>query len=79
MMAVRRNIPMYPVRIERLGPARFRVTVEDPLDPPQIGDREACTHALVAACNARLEAWIRARPGEWLWQHRRFEKRVYRG
>ena len=79
MMAVRRDIAMYPVRIERRGPARFRVVVEDPLTPPQDGDRESCTHQLVAACNARLESWIRARPGEWLWQHRRFEKRVYRG
>ena len=79
MMAVRRNIPMYPVRIERLGPARFRVTVEDPLAPRQDADRETCTRQLVAACNARLETWIRARPAEWLWQHRRFEKPVYRG
>ena len=79
MMAVRRNIPLYPVRIERLGPARFRVTVEDPLAPPQEADRETCTRELVDACNARLETWIRTRPGEWLWQHRRFEKRVYRG
>jgi KDO2-lipid IV(A) lauroyltransferase len=78
MLAVRRNLPLYPVRIERLGPARFQVTVEDPLAPPQDGDRETCTRTLVAACNARLETWIRARPGEWLWQHRRFEKPVYR-
>ena len=78
MMAVRRNIPMHPVRIERLGPARFRVTVEDPIAPPQDADRETCTRQLVAACNARLEAWIGARPGEWLWQHRRFEKPAYR-
>ncbi|MFP3434743.1 hypothetical protein SB781_33835, partial [Paraburkholderia sp. SIMBA_061] len=71
-------IPMYPVRIERLGPARFRVAVEQPLEPPQDGDRETCTVQLVEACNTRLESWISARPGEWLWQHRRFEKAVYR-
>jgi KDO2-lipid IV(A) lauroyltransferase len=78
LMAVRRQVAMYPVRIERLGPARFRVSVEDPFAPPQDGDRESCARALVDACNARLEAWIRARPGEWLWQHRRFEKAIYR-
>ncbi|MBK1698653.1 LpxL/LpxP family acyltransferase [Rhodovibrio salinarum] len=78
LMAVRRQVPMYPVRIERLGPARFQVNVESPLHPPQDSDRETCTRHLVDACNARLEAWISARPGEWLWQHRRFEKRMYR-
>ncbi|MBK1667555.1 hypothetical protein CKO28_05855 [Rhodovibrio sodomensis] len=79
VLAVRRQIPLYPVRIERAGPARFRVNVEDPLAPPQDADRDTCTRQLVAACNARLETWIQARPGEWLWQHRRFEKPAYMG
>ena len=78
VMAVRRQLALYPVRIQRLGPARFQVTVEDPVHPPQDGDRETCTRQLVDACNARLESWIRARPGEWLWQHRRFDKALYR-
>jgi KDO2-lipid IV(A) lauroyltransferase len=78
MLAVRMQVPLHPVRIERLGPARFRVTVEPAIEPPQDGDREACTQRLVAACNARLEDWIRARPGEWLWPHRRFDKALYR-
>jgi KDO2-lipid IV(A) lauroyltransferase len=79
VLAVRRQIPLYPVRIERAGPARFRVNVEDPLQPPQDADRDTCTRQLVDACNARLETWIQARPGEWLWQHRRFEKAAYGG
>lgn len=78
MLAVRMRVPLHPVRIERRGPARFRVTVEPAMAPPQDGDREACTRALVAACNARLEDWIRARPEEWLWPHRRFDKALYR-
>jgi KDO2-lipid IV(A) lauroyltransferase len=28
--------------------------------------------AILAAINADLEKWIRARPGQWLWLHRRW-------
>jgi KDO2-lipid IV(A) lauroyltransferase len=28
--------------------------------------------ALMTAVNARMEEWIRKRPGQWLWLHRRW-------
>jgi KDO2-lipid IV(A) lauroyltransferase len=39
---------------------------------PDSGDRDADALALMAAINDRLEAWIRARPEQWLWTHRRW-------
>ena len=77
-LALRFRCPLVPAHVERIGPARFRVVVEPPLDLPDTGDRAADVLALLTSVNARMEAWVRARPGEWLWLHRRFPKDVYR-
>jgi KDO2-lipid IV(A) lauroyltransferase len=70
--ALRFRCPIVPGRIDRLGPARFRLTVEPPLEPDPAREREAEVARLTQAINDRLEAWIRARPGHWLWLHRRW-------
>lgn len=75
--ALRYRCPLVPIRVERLGPARFRLTVEPPLALPDSGDRHADIAALTTAMNACLERWICARPGEWLWLHRRWPKEHY--
>jgi Kdo2-lipid IVA lauroyltransferase/acyltransferase len=61
-----------PLRVERLGGARFRVTVCPPLSLPHSDDRHADAAALMARVNAKLEGWIRDRPEQWLWLHRRW-------
>ena len=76
-LALRHGVPMVPMRIERLGPARLRITLEQPLCHPDTGDRHADIAALTAAMNGRLESWIRARPADWLWVHRRWPKTWY--
>lgn len=73
-LALRFRCPLIPGHVERLGPARFRLVVEPPLPLPDSGDRGADLRALTLAVNERLEAWIRARPAEWLWLHRRWPK-----
>jgi len=73
-LALKYDAPVVPVRVERLGGARFRVTVEPPLERPDSGDRRADALALMTLVNARLEAWIRARPEQWLWIHQRWGK-----
>ena len=75
--ALRYRCKLVPAHVERLGPARFRLVVEPPLALPDSGDRHADIAALTATMNICLERWIRARPGEWLWQHRRWPKEVY--
>ncbi len=72
--ALRFRCPVLPVRVIRLGPARFRVFSEPPLPLPDTGDREADVRTLTRAVNARLEAWIREDPSCWLWLHRRWPK-----
>ncbi len=77
-LALRFRCPVIPARAERLGPARLRIVVEQPLPLPESGDRHADIAALTQAVNDTLERWIRDRPAEWLWLHRRFDKALYR-
>lgn len=77
-LALRFRCPVFPTRPLRLGPARYRVVVEPPLPLPDTGDRHADIAALTQAVNDTLERWIRDRPAEWLWLHRRFDKALYR-
>ncbi len=72
--ALRFDCPLVPAYVERLGPARFRVTCEPPLPLPRTGDRQADIAALTQRINDVLERWIRARPEQWLWLHRRWPK-----
>lgn len=71
-LALRFGIPLCPLRMERLGGARFRVTILPPVEPPATGDRNADARILMERLNALLEQWIRERPAEWLWLHRRW-------
>jgi KDO2-lipid IV(A) lauroyltransferase len=73
-MAMKYQLRLMPTRVERLGPARLRVTIEQPLTLPNSGDMAADVATLTAQINARIENWVRARPGDWLWLHRRWPK-----
>jgi KDO2-lipid IV(A) lauroyltransferase len=64
--AQRYECPAVPVRLERLGGARFRVSFLPPLDITG-SDTE-----VMARANRIIEAWIRERPEQWLWIHRRW-------
>ena len=41
---------------------------------PRSGDRNVDILALMTEVNRHIETWIRARPGDWLWLHRRWPK-----
>lgn len=70
--ALKLGCTLYPVRVERLRGATFRVTLHPPLAVESTGDREADIRRITAAANALLESWIRERPEQWLWIHRRW-------
>jgi KDO2-lipid IV(A) lauroyltransferase len=72
VLALRFDCDVLPLRVERLDGARFRVTVFPPLPLPRSGEPHADAAALMAEVNATLEAWIRDRPEQWLWVHRRW-------
>lgn len=73
-LALRYRCRVLPVRLERLPRARFRVTINPPMELPDSGDRDADVTSLLTAMNAKVEDWVRARPGQWFWVHRRWPK-----
>lgn len=72
--ALRFNLPVVPIRVQRLGPARVRMICEPALDIPRTGDRQTDILAVTTAMNATVERWVRAEPGSWLWLHKRWPK-----
>lgn len=74
----RYNCPLIPTRVERLKGARFRVTVYPPLELPQYEDKTKNQEEVMSQVNAMLEEWIRERPEQWLWIHRRWPKEYYK-
>jgi len=71
-LALRFECDVLPARVERLVGAHFRLTVFPPLPLPRSGDHHADVAALMARVNETLEAWVRDRPEQWFWLHRRW-------
>jgi KDO2-lipid IV(A) lauroyltransferase len=72
LLGLRFDCDILPARVERLRGARFRLTIEPPLPLPNTGNRATDIAALTATVNATLERWIRERPEQWFWVHRRW-------
>jgi Kdo2-lipid IVA lauroyltransferase/acyltransferase len=72
VLALRFNCDVLPLRVERLDGAHFRVTVFPPLPLTRSAEPHADAALLMGRVNATLEAWIRDRPEQWLWVHRRW-------
>ena len=76
MLAIRFGAPLVPSHQRRIGTGfRYLLTLEAPLEVPRTGDREQDVKLLTTAMNARVEAWVRADPDQWLWAHRRWKIR----
>lgn len=71
----RRLVPMSVVRAKG---ARFVVTIHEPLELADTGDKERDLVLAVAQINAFIESRLRERPAEWLWAHRRWPLENYR-
>jgi len=71
-LALKFRCPVLPARTERLGGARFRLTVLAPLALPDTGNRDADIRALMTQVNDLMESWIRGHPEQWLWLHKRW-------
>ena len=71
-LALRFDCTVIPAWVERLDGARYRVRIEPPLPVASTGDRHADSLAIMTTINRRVEDWVRACPGQWLWLHRRW-------
>ncbi|HXP04356.1 MAG TPA: lauroyl acyltransferase [Stellaceae bacterium] len=72
LFALHFDCDVLPVRVERTGGAHFRLTIYPKLPLPRSGNRDAGVLALMTAVNRTLEGWIRERPEQWFWLHRRW-------
>lgn len=66
-LALKYDAPILMGWCERLDGARFRITMLPPLDVSSGNVEEVLTRM-----NAQLESWIRQRPAQWLWLHKRW-------
>jgi KDO2-lipid IV(A) lauroyltransferase len=73
-LGLRFGCPVLPIRVERLAGARFRFTVLPALETVDTGDVAADVLAIMTRVNAVLEGWVRERPDQWLWLHRRWPR-----
>lgn len=73
-VSLKLGAPMLLVTNERMGGARFRITIHEPLTVEPSGDHDRDVLTLTTKLNAALEAVIRKRPSQWLWIHRRWPK-----
>ena len=76
-MALRGDGRLVPMSVQRVGGARFRVVVHEPIVLARTGDRKADLAAGVAQVNAFVEARVRERPEEWWWVHKRWPNEAY--
>lgn len=78
-LALRYGCDLVPIRAERVGDARFRVTVEPALALPEAGpDEERAVAGITRQINECIERWIRNLPDQWLCTNRRWDKDLYR-
>lgn len=77
-MALKYKVPIVPVSTVRTGPARFRIEFHTPFVPDDTGDPEADIRRSVERISAFIEAQVRANPGQWFWQHRRWPKEAWK-
>lgn len=72
-LAVKYGYPITPTRVERLGPEpRFRITFEHPVEWTPSGDDKADAIAIMHKLHRIMEGWIRERPAQWFWVHKRW-------
>jgi Kdo2-lipid IVA lauroyltransferase/acyltransferase len=71
-LALRYDCSVLPMRVDRRRGARFRFTIFPGLDFARSSDRHVDVRAVMTEVNRRLEQWIRERPGQWFWLHRRW-------
>lgn len=71
-MYLNQNCPLLPARSERLQDSRFRVTFYPPIKFTPQGDHPKDMYNLLLHINTMIGEWVKERPGQWLWIHRRW-------
>ncbi len=73
-IAVKYDVPLIFCRIERLEGVHFRVSFVQPQKPASSAIAATNAAALMGTIHTILEDWIRSRPEQWFWVHKRWGK-----
>lgn len=74
-LALRTGAHLILARCKRVGTVRYAIELKA-LDVKPSEDQDADVMQLTGAIHAQFEAWIRERPHEWMWAHRRWSREV---
>jgi Kdo2-lipid IVA lauroyltransferase/acyltransferase len=72
-LALKYQLPVIPARAVRHQGIVQEVIFYPPLSLPE-GRDEAAAEALMQQMNEIISSWVRERPGQWFWLHRRWPK-----
>jgi KDO2-lipid IV(A) lauroyltransferase len=75
IMALKSDAPVLPVFMVRNGLQKHRLIVKEPLELIRTGDIRKDVEANTQLFNNTLESIIRQYPDQWLWIHRRWERK----
>ena len=75
VMALRSGAPVLPVFMIRMGLQKHRLIIRDPLELIHTDDFRQDVEANTQLFNRVLESIIRQYPDQWLWIHRRWERK----
>ena len=74
-LAVKTGAYLIPSYAELQPDGRYRAVCEPPLAWTPSGNRDEDVRRLTQQMTAVIEGWIRRRPEQWLWMHRRWKTR----
>jgi KDO2-lipid IV(A) lauroyltransferase len=72
-LAVKTGCAIVPAYCETMPSGRYRVVCEPPFAWTPSGSRQADIAQITQGLTARIESWVRQRPEQWLWIHRRWK------
>jgi Kdo2-lipid IVA lauroyltransferase/acyltransferase len=75
VMAIRSGAPVVPVFMIRDGFQKHRLLVKDPIDLVVTGDMNKDVEINMQRFTRVLEAMVREYPDQWIWIHRRWERK----
>lgn len=72
-LAIKTGCALVPTHTELGADGRYALVYEPPVTVPASGDREADVQAITQQLTTAIEGWVRRRPEQWLWLHRRWK------
>jgi len=77
LLGSKKNVAVFPIQCKRTGPASFHLICHPAVKFPNTTNREQAGIEGMTELNKIIEGWIREKPGDWLWLHRRWPKAAY--